>query len=126
MALPANLRQNHGNPVFLQFLSDTSRMITDDIENGNLAGILFSSESCSICHSLYEQIEAIFPERFPLLKIQRIKIEEYPELRGKYMVFSVPTFLIFFDNKELIRKAGVFGIQEVIQPLERYYEMITT
>lgn len=100
-------------------------MIAAEIEAGNLVGILFSSDSCSICHSLYEQIEATFPERFPLLKIHRVKIEDYPDLRGKYMVFSVPTFLIFFDNKELIRKAGVFGIQEVIQPLERYYTLIT-
>jgi thioredoxin-like negative regulator of GroEL len=99
-------------------------MFKEEIENGDLTGVLFSSDSCSICTSLYQQLESRIPEQFPRLKLYKVKIEDYPDLRVKYMVFSVPTFVIFFQNQELIRKAGVFGLQEVLEPLERYYGMM--
>ena len=101
-------------------------MFLQEIENGALTGILFSSDSCAICTGLWQQMQERIVPQFPLLTLYQVKIDDYPELKSRFMIFSVPVFIIFFDNKELIRKAGVFGMNEILEPLNRYYPLINS
>lgn len=79
--------------------------------------LLFSSESCGICHSIKPKIEKI-SEEFQI-SLEVVDIQKNPELSTKFLVFSVPTVLIIDEDREINRWAGVFSIEEIRSYLKR-------
>ena len=92
----------------------------------NELGVLayFSHERCSVCKTLKPKIDEYFSKHFPKIEIVYINTEELPELAGKYLIFTVPVILVFFEGKETYRKARNIGIQELAELVERPYSMI--
>ena len=45
---------------------------------------------------------------------------EFPFLKGHFMVFSAPTILFLENGKETYRKAGVFSLEQTIYELENH------
>lgn len=100
-------------------------MIDKRIKNGEFIAVFFSSPKCSVCGSLYPAIKNTFEKNFPLVSVEEIKIENHPDLRAEYSIFTAPVFIVFHESRELIRRAGIFSIAELSDSFERYYKLIT-
>ncbi|MFN4151299.1 MAG: thioredoxin family protein [Candidatus Sericytochromatia bacterium] len=96
----------------------------NELDTNNAIAVLFSLPTCSVCTPVNLQLKKAFDEKFNKITYQKINLEEYEELKGKYLIFSVPTFILFFENKEIIRVSGVFSVSELINKIDKVYSLM--
>ena len=85
--------------------------------------LYFWNASCSVCGPLYEKLELLIKNDFPLLDIQKIDTSTHPELRAKHQVFSSPLILLLIDGKEYLRSSGNVSLHELRQKIDRLYAL---
>lgn len=83
----------------------------------------FSTESCNVCKVLRPQVRQLV-ENISGAHFQYIDTEKSPMLRGQYLVFSVPTIIVFVDGRETKRFNRYLSLQELQDYLEQMMEMV--
>lgn len=79
--------------------------------------LYFKTNDCGVCGVMEEKLLDLFSQiDLPFAVVQ---VEELPELRGKYLVFSGPTLLLIQEEKEIYRQSGFMD-------LERLSEVVST
>jgi thiol-disulfide isomerase/thioredoxin len=96
----------------------------NELDTNNALAVLFNLPTCSVCTPVNNQLKKAFDEKFNKIPYQKINLEEYEELKGKYLIFSVPTFILFFENKEIVRVSGVFSVSELINKIDKVYSLM--
>ena len=100
----------------------------DEFQNiiQNNLGVLvyFSHEKCNVCKVLKPKILDMLTEHFPKIKMYYSDTELFPEIAAQNSIFTVPTIIIYLDNKEFIRKSRNIGIDELGKDLERPYNLM--
>src|SRR6056297_193247 len=86
--------------------------------------IYFSHEKCNVCKVLKPKIHQLINSHFPKMKMFYCDTELYPEIAAQNSIFTVPTIIIYFDEKEFFRKSRNIGLQELKDDLERPYNII--
>ena len=94
------------------------------IQTNDAVLIYFSGENCSVCKVLKPKIEDEIKENFPKMKICEVQTDLYKELTAYFMVFSLPTILVYFDKKEFKRYGRNISIPIFIEELKRPYNLI--
>ncbi|SDX91460.1 thioredoxin family protein [Flavobacterium degerlachei] len=94
-------------------------MTKSEIDNYSSILILISTERCSVCGALDQRLKPWIQSNFPDLAYSKIKLEDFPMLRGELMVFSAPVLLFFKNGKEVLRKAGVFSLEQTFEEINR-------
>lgn len=84
----------------------------------------FSTESCNVCKVLRPQVRQIC-ENFDEVHFEYVDIEKSPELRGQYLVFSVPTIIIFVEGREHKRLNRYMSLQDFEAELSRMVEILS-
>ena len=97
-----------------------------EIPNIELVALFFSTNSCGACAPIGIQIEEAMEKKFAKIAYLKVRLEDNPELRGKYMVFSAPTFILLVDGKEYMRESGVFSVIGLLGKIERIYNQINS
>ena len=72
------------------------------LQNNDRAMILCKTHSCSVCLSIearFEKDQDLY-ERWP---IAYVYVDDLELFRGTHSVFTVPTVLMFFEQKEIYR-----------------------
>ncbi len=87
--------------------------------------LYFSGQDCGVCSVLEPKITEMITQNFPQIKLQSINAQQFPEIAAHFSVFSVPTFLVFFDSKEFIRKSRNMSVQVLKNEIQRPYSMVT-
>lgn len=82
----------------------------------------FSTEACSVCKALKPKVQQ-FAENYDKVSFFYSGIDKNPEISGKFMVFSVPTIILFIDGREQNRFARHFSIDELKSKIDRYLEL---
>jgi thiol-disulfide isomerase/thioredoxin len=96
-----------------------------EIAEGEGAALFYlSTKTCGVCKSVKPKVMTLVEEHFPKLPMYYVDIEEVPEAAGQLSIFVVPAVLVFFAGRETIREARNFGILELGQKIDRYYEML--
>ena len=98
--------------------------LQNSINTGNPVLVYFSGENCSVCKVLKPKIEDEIKENFPKMKICEVQTDLYKELTAYFMVFSLPTILVYFDKKEFKRYGRNISIPIFIEELKRPYNLI--
>lgn len=93
----------------------------EDLLNENITILYISSNTCSVCGVMKQKIENYLREYYPDLELVEVKIDENPLLKGELMIFSVPAIILYYDKKEIYRKAGYLDIGELDRYLEKIY-----
>ncbi len=83
----------------------------------------FSTESCNVCKVLRPQVRQIC-QQFEDVHFEYVDIEKAPELRGQFLVFSVPTIIIFVQGKEHKRLNRYMSLQDFENELARLIELL--
>ena len=92
--------------------------------NTGLSAILFTTNTCGACKPVELKIKQLIDTDFPQINFTTIRLEENAELRGKHLVFSAPTFILFFDGKEYLRESGIFSVYELQEKIAKIYTII--
>lgn len=64
--------------------------------------ILAKTKTCNVCSAI-EPIVTNLLKDYPLIPFYKIFIENVPEFSGQQLVFTVPTLIVFKNNKEYAR-----------------------
>lgn len=98
--------------------------VQEFLEKEKAVALYFTTPRCSVCEVLKPKIEELIQAEFPLIKFIQIKSDISPDISGHFGVFTAPTFLVFFEGKEYLRKARVMGISEIRDDLNRPYTLL--
>lgn len=70
--------------------------------------LFFEGEDCGLCEGMKKKTLSELREFN--VDISFVNLVEWPELRGRFQVFSFPTLLLLQNGKELERVAGFFDL----------------
>lgn len=73
------------------------------ISKQNPVMLYFSSENCNVCHAVLPKVLELV-EEYPV-EVAQIKVDKLPEIAGQSLVFTVPTILIMYEGREVLRES---------------------
>ncbi len=100
------------------------QQLQNNINTGKPVLVYFSGENCSVCKVLKPKIEEEIKKAFPKFELFEIKTDLDKEITAHFMIFSIPTTLIFFDSKEFKRYGRNMSIPLFIDEIKRPYELM--
>ena len=71
----------------------------------------FFATWCGPCKMLSLVIEKF--DKKNTIPIIKVDVDECEEVASKYRIFSVPTLIVFENGKEIKRKTGYMGLEEL-------------
>ncbi len=101
-------------------VTDTEKAIHENLA----VALYFSAPTCNVCHALKPKLFSALEENFKELQIISVDISQDQEIAAHYSVFTIPTFLLFLDGREFIRKSRHMSIDEVVAKIQRPYEIM--
>lgn len=92
--------------------------------------LYFSAEPCTVCHAMLPKLEkALRDQDFAINAAERadyllmvVESEKHPEICGQLMVFTVPTVLIFWEGREVLRESRFIELERVTRILSQIIE----
>jgi thioredoxin 1 len=98
----------------------TDKDIQEKITSCHLILAYFSQPACTVCKTLRPKVETLVAG-YQGIEFQYIDTLTCPLLRGQYMIFAVPTILLFYKGKEVKRWSRFLSVREIRAELERYW-----
>jgi predicted thioredoxin/glutaredoxin len=74
--------------------------------------IIAKTHTCSACQTILNVLEHNVPN-LDQIEVYNIYIDDVDEFRGKHLIFSVPTVLIFSEGKELLRESRYINYAKI-------------
>ena len=105
-------------------LANSLDELLEKIGTGEPVLIYFSGENCSVCKVLKPKIDEVISNSFPKINLFEVKTDLHKEITSHFTVFSIPTTLVFFDEKEFFRVGRNLSIASFVQDIKRPYELI--
>ena len=97
----------------VQNFNDITNLINQD-----LCIFLIKSYKCSVCKPISERLYQVIHEMSHL--IYELYIEDLPKFSGQYLVFSVPTILIYSKGAELLRESRFIDFNKIKKIVNLY------
>ena len=83
-----------------------------------------STPECNVCKVLKPKVIDMIENDFAEINFCYVDLNEAKEISGQLSVFSVPTILVYFEGKEMIRASRNVHIEELCEQIDRFYKMI--
>ncbi len=96
----------------------------DDIEEviqKDLVMIIAKSHTCTACKTVLNTLERNV-KNLNNIDIYNVYIDDIDEFRGKHLIFSVPTVLIFSEGKELLRESRYLNYSKIDRLIEMFQQ----
>ena len=89
--------------------------------------LYFSAEPCTVCHAMLPKLQKALLEMGEAQEGQDyhlmvIESEQHPEICGQLLVFTVPTILIFWEGREILRESRFMDLNQVTRILSQIIE----
>lgn len=91
------------------------------LHQNKLAFLFISRPNCSVCVSLFPQVEEILL-KYPKIKLAYINAGVLPEVASKFSIFAVPVLLLFVEGKEYVREARIVALIEFESKIKKIYD----
>ena len=102
-------------------------MNTNELKNiistNDAVMVYFSGENCGVCKALSPKIEKAVSNSYDKIKQVYISATDFQETAASFSVFTIPTVIVFFDNKEFIRKSRHISVDGFIKDILRPYNL---
>jgi len=86
--------------------------------------LYFTSPECNVCKSLKPKVRELVNEKFPKMVMKEVNVQEDQETAAAFNIFTIPVVLVYFENREFLRKVRNMGIYEFEQELSRPYSIL--
>ncbi|TVP94910.1 MAG: thioredoxin [Acholeplasmatales bacterium] len=83
--------------------------------------LIAKSHTCATCQQITAHLNAKIPE-LNTVPTAQVFLEDFEAFRGHYVVFSVPTVLVFSDGKERLRESRFIRTDVIRRALLAYQE----
>lgn len=65
--------------------------------------LYFSAQNCGVCHAVFPKLMNLVDD-YPIT-VAKINVEEQMEIAGQSLVFTVPTILIMYEGREILKES---------------------
>ncbi|GMQ55753.1 hypothetical protein AN1V17_01450 [Vallitalea sediminicola] len=89
------------------------------IANNEICTLLISSSQCGVCISVESKLDEL-AEEIKNINVSKVKIDTVPETSGKFLVFTVPTILVFYKGKEVIRQSRFIQFNKLRVEIDKF------
>lgn len=97
--------------------------LNNEIEAEVALALFFSSSECAVCHVDFPRVEALAEETdIPLVHIVADKVSE---ATGQMGVFTVPTVLLYLNQREYHRQSRFIDFRELRRRMEEIAQILT-
>lgn len=86
-----------------------------------LSILLISSSNCGVCVSVEVKLDQLI-EDMKEIDGAKVKIDTIPEVSGEFLVFTVPTILVFCNGKEVIRESRFIQFEKLRENIGKYIQ----
>ncbi len=87
--------------------------------NKDLVMIIAKSHTCSSCSTIANIMDNNM-NHFDKIDKYNVFVDDLDQFRGEYLIFSVPTVLIFSEGKELLRQSRYFDYEKIDRLIEMF------
>lgn len=103
---------------------DNIKTLTDyesiePVLNKGLVMIIAKTHTCSTCAMINTHLESTI-NRLDEIEHYQVFVDDVDSFRGKHVVFSVPTVLIFSEGKELLRESRFIDTHKINRLIDAY------
>ena len=81
--------------------------------------VIAKTHSCATCKAINAHLQSTIPSLKDIPHYQ-IFVDDVEDFRGSYVVFSVPTVLVFINGKEYLRESRFIDTNKINRLLENY------
>jgi len=85
--------------------------------------LYFKGTGCAACTSLLPKITEMVATRFEKMQLHVIETEMAPSTAAGWHVFSVPTVIVVFEGKEVLRRGSFTSMVQLEAEIGRYYQL---
>ena len=97
----------------------------DKVLKDNLGVLIYySNDSCNVCKVLKPKVIDLLNNQFSKIPFYYVDIENTPEISAQMRVFTIPTIIVYFEQKETIRKSRNIGLHELEEAILRPHKII--
>lgn len=82
--------------------------------------VIASTQTCTICQHTKGMLDRM--TKHTDIEFDEIDIDEVPSFRGKHLVFTVPTVLIFSLGKEIFRTSRYIEYGQIDKLIHRFLD----
>lgn len=91
----------------------------ENVLNQDFVMIIAKSHTCSACKTILDMMKRSVPN-IDQIDIYNIYVDDNDSFRGKHLIFSVPTVLIFSGGKELLRESRYINYDKITRLINLY------
>lgn len=89
------------------------------VEN-KLSFIYISRPECTVCHAVLPKLRELLTH-YPHIQLGLINANQVKEVAARFLTFSVPTLLLFIDQREYIRADRFVRFDQLNEQIEQVY-----
>ncbi|MGR6544047.1 thioredoxin family protein [Paenibacillus tundrae] len=89
----------------------------------SLVLLYVSQEECSICHAILPKLQTLLTN-YPHIQLVQVDAQQVPEVAGQFLIFSVPTLVMFYEQKELFREGRFVQFESLESRIDQIYNAI--
>lgn len=93
------------------------------IEGNKLVVLVASTKDCGVCTAIKPRIKTIL-EGYKQVKEIDIWIDSLAEASGEFMIFTVPTIILFAGGKEVHRESRIIDFRRLEFELSRWSDFL--
>ncbi len=83
--------------------------------------LYFGGKSCGVCKSLRPKIEELFSQKFEKIEQIYLYVDQYPDIAAHFTIFTIPTVVVYFENKEFLKQSRNISTVQLQEQLQRVY-----
>lgn len=65
--------------------------------------LYFNAQNCNVCHVVFPKLMNLVDD-YPIT-VAKINVDEQMEIAGQSLVFTVPTILMMYEGREILRES---------------------
>ncbi len=102
---------------------DKNEAINDIINNNGLTILQFGLDSCAPCLSIKYKIDN-WLNAHPNVTARYIPVEDFQVIAAQNNVFGVPTTILYYQGKEVMRGSRYYSLEELLSKGEKLLEVM--
>ncbi|MHA7581632.1 thioredoxin family protein [Paenibacillus vandeheii] len=97
-------------------------MVDEFLQQNELVFLYVSRPECSVCHALLPKIRELL-EAYPMVYLGHVDANQVEEVASRFLIFTVPTMIMFVEQKEYIRADRFVRFDRLEEQLQQIYRM---
>lgn len=92
------------------------------ITERELSFIYVTRPECGVCHAVLAQLRQLL-NNYPQIHLGKVNANDVEEVAAKYLIFTVPSLVLFVEGKEALRIDRFVHFAELEKQLDKIYDL---